>query len=278
MNSPLITVAIPSRNRPHFLRKAMESVLAQTFTDYKLVIIDNDSEVPIKNVVEEFFDHRISYCRINSFEYNGIIGSWNTAISLCDTKYLNIFHDDDFMLPDFLERSISVLENNDKIAFSFSNLFKADQNLEPLEFWSKVHPKEGFMSGQDYLKYTFDCECCITLAPSVVMRHSIYKEVGEFKDFICFNSFDFNMWLRIAKNFDIYCIEEPLLLWRVHEGQMSNEYWWLHKKAKGKIATMIEMLYALSYLKNADIEYIKEKTSSFSKKLSKYSRFLIKDL
>ncbi|MBI2065543.1 MAG: glycosyltransferase [Candidatus Zambryskibacteria bacterium] len=278
MGNPLVTVAIPSRNKSDFLRKAIESVLAQTFTEYKLIIIDNNSEISIKDIIEEFSDARISYYHIDSAEYNGIIGGWNKAISLCDTKYLNIFHDDDYMLPGFLKRSISVLENNDKIAFSFPNLFKADQNLKPLELWSKVHPEEGLISGQDYLKYIFNHECCITLSPSVVMRHNIYKKVGEFKDFLCFNSFDFNMWLRIAKDFDVYCIEEPLMLWRVHEGQMSNEYWWSHKKAKGKIATMVEMLYALSYLKNADAEYIKGKSASFSKSLSEHTRFLIKDL
>lgn len=280
----LITVAIPTYNRPDFLRQSLKSVVDQSYKDIDILVLDNCSTMNIKNVVDGFSDSRIRYVRHG--KNLGIIGNWNSAIAECETKYLSIFHDDDVMHSRFIEKSITMLERYQSVGFLYAQANKVDKNLEHISIWSDLHPHEGLVSGYDYLRYTVDEACCVTIAPTVVFVADVFKKVGIFNDSLCFNSFDFNMLIRIAGAFDVYFMKEVLVDYRIHEDQMSEVYWRTQEKAKGRLATMLELYNALCFLHEiaktrndqCEIDYIMEKVSYFTKMTSQYARILIKDL
>lgn len=281
MSKVLITVAIPARNRPEMLYQSLESVLNQTYKDMRIVVLDNDSEVDIKSVVESFKDERVEYIR--NKENLGIIGNWNKAVEICKTKYLSIFHDDDVMEPTFIEKAVNVLEANSSAALSYCYANKVDPDLKYISLWSNLVPHSGLISGQEYIDYTIEKGCCITIAPTVVVRKSVYDDIGLYKDEICFNSFDFNMWLRIANKYDIYFIDDILVKYRIHEEQMSQTYWWSDKKAKGRLATMLELLkvIALELGKGISSEkrlFLSDKVQEYNKLASEYARILVERL
>lgn len=281
---PLITIAIPTRNRPNFLQQSLESVLNQTYKNTRILVLDNNSETDLLPIINKSNDNRVSLVK-NSKDI-GIIGNWNKAIELCTTKYLSIFHDDDIMLPEFINKSINALENNPTVGFSYSHANKVDENLNYMSLWSPLFPKEGLIDGIDYVLYTIERGCCITIAPTVVIRKSVFDSVGKFKDNLCFNSFDFNMWLRIANSFDIYFINEILVNYRIHKGQMSENYWRSHEKAKGRLATIFELQEAIFlvlsrkdiFLDEKQIELLNTKFKDNNKLAAHYARILIDDL
>ena len=283
-NKTKLTIAIPTKNRPDFLRQSLTSVVEQDFKDRKVIVIDNASEVEIKPVVDEVGRGEVEYVRNESDL--GIIGNWNKAIELCKTPFLSIFHDDDVMLPGFLSKSILALEKNPTAMMSYTQANKVDPQLNYISIWSELFPNEGLIRGSDYLMYSIEKGCCVTIAPTVVLRRAVFDKVGLFTDELCFNSFDFNMWIRIANEFDLVFIKEVLINYRLHEKQMSKEHWFTKGYPTGRLATMMELIKA-TYLMmqkegvKTDFQkqtFLREKISEFNKLAAGYARDLIPGL
>lgn len=180
MKIPKVTVAIPTYNRAHYLKESIPSVLAQTFMDFNLVIIDNASTDNTGEVVRSFADPRIEYFRN---ECNlGIIGNWNRAIELCVGEYLNIFGDDDKMLPNFLEKSVTILDAFPQIGFTFSHCNKVNEQGEFIRLWGYDFPPAGYIRGHEYLMLTVKFGCCLTNSSTVLVRRSVHDRVGAYKE------------------------------------------------------------------------------------------------
>ncbi|MDP2842393.1 MAG: glycosyltransferase family A protein, partial [Acetobacterium sp.] len=90
---PLVSVVIPTYNHAGFLREALESLVAQTFSDWEALVVNNYSEDDTLDVVEAFNDPRI---RVENFRNNGVIGaSRNRGIRLSKGKYIAFLDSDD---------------------------------------------------------------------------------------------------------------------------------------------------------------------------------------
>ena len=105
---PTVTVGIPTYNRAMWLKESIESVLAQTHSDFQLLICDNASEDETPEVVESFADPRIRYVR--SDRNVGMIENFNRVIQLAETDFLLILPDDDVLYPEHLHSAVAVLE------------------------------------------------------------------------------------------------------------------------------------------------------------------------
>jgi glycosyltransferase involved in cell wall biosynthesis len=122
-HSPKVSVGLPVYNGEKYLRESIESILAQTFTDFELVISDNASTDGTEMICQEYAgkDSRVRYYRSE----NNIGGSnnHNRVFELSKGKYFHWFSDDDLFAPTFLEKSVAVLDHNPSIALCFS-MFK----------------------------------------------------------------------------------------------------------------------------------------------------------
>src|SRR5258708_6443684 len=108
---PKVTVCLPTYNRAHYLREAIESVLSQTFQDFELLICDNASTDETSEVVKSFRDARIRYVR-HSRNIN-MPKNWVYAVNESTGQYCGILSDDDRWDPLFLERLITPLDENE---------------------------------------------------------------------------------------------------------------------------------------------------------------------
>lgn len=283
MPTKILDIFVPTKDRPEFLRESLQSIRQQTMQSFNLYVLDNASK---KNKTNK------AISRIFGAEYTlnktdlGIIGNWNKALKLSKAKYLNIFHDDDQMLPEFIATSIRYLESHPRTAFSFSGASKVDSKLKYVSPWANFQFPAGRIKGEKYIYQTLRMGCCLTIAPTVVLRNSVVKSIGNFTDDICFNSFDFNFFLRAAMKFDVVSIPEILVNYRLHSGQMSQIYWWNQKKAKGRLATMYELQNINSWLldkaikrKNTKLRnFCIKNISKFNKESAEHSRILIPEL
>lgn len=278
----IISVVIPTNNRISFLKQSLSSVLNQTYKDIQIIIKDSSSNADVKDYCSTLSDPRVSYIWCDS---KNIIDSWNDCVTLGNTRYVSIFHDDDIMHPEFIEKSVKNLEQYPSAGMSYTQANKVNINLDYISIWSDLNPGEGLIKGNDYLRFTIENGCCVTIAPSVVIRKSAYESIGPFANEICFNSFDFNYWIRMANNYDICFIEEVLVYYRIHEGQMSQNYWW-QQKAKGRLATMLEIQRAIYYLSLKEELYsdtnswkwLASKANEYNSLAAKYAIELIPDL
>ena len=107
--NPKVSVIVPTFNQGHFLREAINSVLAQTLLEWELIIVDNFSIDSTSEIVLSFADSRIRYKR---FRNHGVIGrSRNFGVSLARAPFIAFLDSDDTWAPEKLESCISVLNN-----------------------------------------------------------------------------------------------------------------------------------------------------------------------
>ena len=108
-----VTVGIPTFNRAGWLSESIESVLAQTFADFRLIVSDNASDDGTPEVVRSFDDDRIHDVR--SQRNVGSIGNFNRLIALAETEFLVLLPDDDVLYPGHLAAAVDVLERFDAV-------------------------------------------------------------------------------------------------------------------------------------------------------------------
>ncbi|HOF40548.1 MAG TPA: glycosyltransferase [Candidatus Hydrogenedentes bacterium] len=106
---PAVSVIIPTRNRPHLLCEAIQSVLDQTFSDFELLVVDDGSEAPVDAEIETHADPRI---RVIRQAHAGRSAARNRGLALATGKYIAFLDDDDTYLPNKLAEQVQFLETN----------------------------------------------------------------------------------------------------------------------------------------------------------------------
>jgi len=109
-----VAIVVRTKNRPLLLRRALDSVFAQTFTDFVVVVVNDAGErPPVDAVVEEYAAHADGRIRVVHNEHSkGREAAMNTGISASDSTYVTIHDDDDGWAPTFLEKTVAYLENS----------------------------------------------------------------------------------------------------------------------------------------------------------------------
>jgi len=277
MGKSKISIAIPTRNRANFLKRSIECVLVQTYKDFELLIIDNNSSDSTREVVKSFDDKRINY--IKNPKNIGIIGNWNQCIKYSKGEYLNIFHDDDIMYETFIEESVKVLDKYSTVGFTFPLLKRVDVKRNFLNmWWEDYNKKKLLIKGIDYILMTIEKERCISLAPSMVFRKSIFERLGPFKQVYGFNTFDFNMWFKIAEKYDVYHINKILFEYTIHKNQMSQRHWRAPESPTGPIGMSIEIIDSIARLVDSSIVDKKKYRKLLSVKLLNLNMKLTRDI
>ncbi len=236
-------------------------------------------------IVEKFTDERIRY--ILNESNIGMRRNWNKAITESKGEYLCILGDDDWLHRDFLKESVPVLDNNPSVGLSFAHCNKVDGDRNILSKWGYEFAPSGLLKGVEYLYYTSKYEACLTNSTTVLMRRNVFETVGEFEEEFGANTFDFNMWIKIAEKFDMYFIDKVLSDYRIHPDQVSEIHWRVKENPTGKIGTYLELTKVLSILNTKenlekaglyDQEYINKKIVKLGKELTKYIQIVLPKL
>lgn len=280
---PKVTIAIPTHNRGRFLPKAIESVLSQTYSDFELLVVDNASTDNTKKVVKQYKDSRLRYYRNKS--NIGMINNWNRCVKLARGKYLVILGDDDLLYPIFLEESTQVHQKY-KLGFSFTHCNKVDSEGKIIVRWGYNFPPAGLLKGEKYLELTIKYGACLTNSSTVLLNTDIFNKIGLFEGKYASNTFDFNMWIRIANEFDVYFIDKVLIDYRIHKDQVSEVHWRRKERRTGKIGTYLEIFNAIAclmgkfgYYKNEQKrKFLLDKILEYDKELSFLLRESIPEL
>jgi glycosyltransferase involved in cell wall biosynthesis len=280
---PKVTVAIPTFNRFELLMRAISSVLAQTYLDFELLVIDNASTDDTHSLASFVNDRRLRYVRNDT--NMGIIGNWNRAIELSSSEYLIIFHDDDVMHPTLLEKSVEALDKFPTVGFCFPFVKRVDRSGRFLNLWCDNYGVSGMMTGIRYLEITLAKERCISMAPSMVFRSSVYNAVGSYKEDYGHNTFDLNLFAKATLHFDVYLIDEVLFDYTIHEQQMSERHWRTPESPSGPIGMLIELVGIVSALLAHDYsndiskrEFLADRLSSINRNLMSHIKTTIPDI
>lgn len=223
LDKPKLSVCIPAFNGAAYIQQAVQSVLAQTWGEYELVVCDDASSDDTRERVAAFSDPRIRLER-NPARL-GLVGNWNRCLALAHGEYICIFHQDDVMLPGFAHSSCQALDCHKTASFTFANIQTINETGHVLGgHWSPhVLPmRDSFFSGNDFLKIL----CAngnIVPCSTVVMRAPAARAARGFDDRLAFTP-DFEKWLRICLEGDVVYLSRQLVQIRTHRGQTTNQF------------------------------------------------------
>src|SRR5688572_21737331 len=133
--SPLVTIGLPVYNSENYVQQSLDSLLAQTYSNFILIISDNASTDGTADICRRCAasDSRVRYYR-NEINI-GNPGNFNRVFRLCTTKYLKWATSDDLWAPTFLERAMEVMESDESIALCYpkSCVIEGDGPPQPYE-------------------------------------------------------------------------------------------------------------------------------------------------
>lgn len=212
MNKPLVTVLLPVYNNPQ-INKCIDSVLCQTFKDFKLLIIDNASIDNTVDVIKQYEDSRIEL--IVNKENIGPTGSLNKGVNLIDTKYIARIDADDLMLPERLEKQVEFMENNPEfgIVGSWTRHIDENDNLYPI---NKLCTTDKGVRAYMMIQSPF-------YHPAVMLRTSVLKDNNLNYDLNIRVAVEYKLWNEILKYSKGCNLPEVLTYYRISANSLTNK-------------------------------------------------------
>lgn len=206
-NQPLVSVIIATYNRANCIRKAIKSILAQTYRNIELVIIDDGSTDKTKEIVQLFlFDKRVHYFRQ---ENKGVSMARNNGIRISKGKYIAILDSDDFWCDKRkLEKQVDFLEKNIEYALVGGGVIRIDK--EGKEIVRYLLPEnDGNIRKIILVDNAF-------AHSTVLFRKDIWEKIGGYdKGFDGLE--DRDLWLKIGRLNKFYNFQEFFVYYLVHE-------------------------------------------------------------
>ncbi len=245
-----LSVCIPVYNGNKFLEAAIKSVLEQTFKDFELIIVDDCSTEDPAPIIGGFKDSRIQFHR--NLVRQGLVGNWNRCVELSRGRLVCVFHQDDVMLPDNLRRKVEALERNPRAALAYSDARVVEEDLSvrhPGWFTATAPNEDKVFAGREFFEKLAagdNLVCC----PSAMFRRAAFEQLGKFDPQLPYTA-DWEMWLRMALQFDVAYLKEPLILYRVHDRNETHRFKGLKEIEQGYRAKMTALKRAAANLPEA---------------------------
>ena len=222
-----VSVVIPTYNRTEELLRSINTVIEQTYQGNIEIIIVDDSEDSIKNKINKNFfqilkqkkNRKIAY--IHKAKKEGAPIARNVGIDNSKGDYVAFLDDDDLWLPTKIEKQVKVLDKNKNaglvISYSLDKRFGKERISKPPK---KVDHKTVLNAFN------------LSSSSTYLVRKTILNELKGF-DVNLPSSQEYDIAIRISKNYEIYCIPEVLMIQNATDGQISENW---NRKVKGLIA------------------------------------------
>ena len=214
---PTVSVIIPTYNRAAVVTEAIDSVLAQTFRNFELIVIDDGS-------TDDTFDRLAAYQgRIHLIcqENHGVSHARNIGIRAARGEYIALLDSDDLWLPKKLEMQIAVMEAQPDIPLCHTEEIWIRRGVRVNQM--KKHQKHGGCIFPNCLPF------CVISPSSVLIRRALFNDVGYFDEALLACE-DYDLWLRVTKTYSVHFIETPLIIKRGgHDDQLSRIHWGLDR-------------------------------------------------
>ena len=203
---PTVTVVIPLYNARDVIGATIESVLAQTWKDYEIIVVDDGSQDGSGDLVRAF-GQQVRYIRQ---ENTGVAGARNRGIEESHGEYIALLDHDDLWHPTKLERQVAVLTERPEVGLVITGIMHIRSDGTPTgEIGGAYNPNDPF--------YHVFVKGYVPTPSSAMIRRSAFDAAGTFDPgFDSAGLDDHELWPRIAMVCEIAAIEEPLTYHRSH--------------------------------------------------------------
>jgi glycosyltransferase involved in cell wall biosynthesis len=209
-----IDVIIPTFNRAELVVLAIDSVLAQSYQNFLLHIVDDGSTDNTQALLSKYSQN--PKINIHHIQNGGVAHSRNYGIKNSQNEWICFLDSDDEWLPQKLEKQVHFLSHNSQYEFAHTE-----------EIWIRngvrVNPKTKHSKASDDL-FKRSLEFCLISPSTVMMKRSLFQKYGPFEEehVVCE---DYDLWIKILAHEDVGYIPEALVnKYGGHEDQLSSKY------------------------------------------------------
>lgn len=217
-SSPKVSIIVPCYNHRIFIEKLINSIYAQTFTNFELIVLDDGSKDGSAELLKTLSEKHGFYLKLKDNE--GLCKTLNQGLSLAKGEYITIIASDDF-IPDYrLEEQVSFLDGRPEIDVVAGCMTVVDINNNPTNF--KNTTIKGLVSLDEMLKRNR------VFAATAMIRMSAYKKIGNYNEEHVFE--DFGMWLKVLKGHGkIYNTSQMWAFYRIDNRDLERKFNWYFK-------------------------------------------------
>lgn len=208
---PRVSVVIPTYNRAYLLRKAIESVLHQTFTDFELIVVDDGSTDNTKEVIGSIADPRIKYLTQPN---KGVAAASNTGIRAAAGEFVAFLHSDDLFLPEKLAAQMAMVDNDPSIGLVYS-LFYSSRIGGPKKLQGRCYPPGSRELPEGPKMYL----------PTTLIQRSWLEQVGGFDEGLAVSEDSELIWRLCIAGCRMAGVPKPLLIRGKPETTLSRDFY-----------------------------------------------------
>ena len=236
---PAVSVIVPNYNHARFLRRRIDTILAQTFQDFELILLDDCSTDDSRSILRQYSSDPRVRLEFNEVNSGSTFKQWNKGVRLAQGKYIWIAESDDYAEERLLERLVSILNTDPIVTFAYCQSWRVSDDdrgngladsyldmysdyLDPRR-WKADFCANGREECQNYL---VSCNT-VPNASAVVFRRAVYERVGGADESLRLCG-DWKLWVAMALLGKIAYLGEPLNYFRSHDSSVRSTS---HKEA-----------------------------------------------
>jgi glycosyltransferase involved in cell wall biosynthesis len=216
--SPLVSVIIPAYNQAHYLPQAIDSVLAQTYANYEIIVVNDGSTDTTPQVCASYEPAIRTVHQPNK----GLAAARNSGIAVSNGDLYAFLDSDDWWAPEYLARQVANLVAHPEIGLSHT--WVNDVTLDGKFIRVTGRARSLSASDRDFYKQILTDSPIVTPG-CVVMRRSCMDVVGTFDDSTyLLGGEDWDLWIRVCHKFPIGVVPEPLVYYRKDNFLVPEKY------------------------------------------------------
>lgn len=214
---PNISIIMPVLNGEKYISEAIESILAQTYKDYELIVVDDGCTDRTYELVEGFSKRMNAKC-IHHQGNQGIARSVNDGIRAVAGNFIAFLDHDDVWFPDFLETQVAHLNAHPDVGMVHADFQTIDDVGNVLEASVATCRKRARPCGYVFSALFLDS---FVVGNSVLIRKECLDRVGGFDESLRWG--DYHLWMRIARQYKVDYTDRVLTQYRQHAAQQTRD-------------------------------------------------------
>jgi glycosyltransferase involved in cell wall biosynthesis len=227
---PNVSVVVPNYNHARFLPRRLDSIIGQTFQDFELILLDDYSTDESRSILLSYAADSRVRTEFNSVNSGSSFKQWNKGVRLARGKYVWIAESDDYADNRFLERLVTLLEDDPAIAYAYCRS-RCVTETDELSVFNDLYLRHLDASRwtTDYCADGLDeCRDCfihyntVANASAVVFRKGIYDRVGGADENLRLCG-DWKLWAAMALTGKVAYLGEPLNFFRSHDASVRSK-------------------------------------------------------
>lgn len=212
MGQPVVSVVMPVYNAEAYVGEAIESILAQTFDNFELIILDDGSTDRSGQVLKQY-QQRDARIKIISRENRGLVATLNEGIECSTGRYIARMDADDIALPERFSKQVEFLETHPDYVVVGSRVLLIDPEGLPICPFSTLTEHEAIDSAH------MEGESGAICHPASMLRRDMLQKVGGYRQEMKYSE-DFDLFLRLAEVGKVANLPHILLKYRMHQNSI----------------------------------------------------------